>query len=234
MALKFAKLDRTAIRRLKPGENIAEHGMMVERLADGDLRYTVNVMVDGQRVHRVIGRESTGVTRTQCEEFIEQARTEARSGRLNLPKGRKLALSVAAAATDYIRRLEQGDGKSLPIKRRHLRMYLRPHFGSMRLDAISSFTVDKYKKHRRDQGAAGPQSRHGRGDHDRGEAGVGRRPRPGAREDQGRAAVGAEGQEAPRRVGGPDTWAGPSGPAPLPDRIPRCASLPWPDQQPSP
>ena len=154
MTLRFSQLDRPAIRKLRPGEKIAEHGITVERLAAGDLRYTVNVMVDGRRVHRVIGRESEGVTRTQCEEFIEQARTDARAGRLSLPKGRKLALDFAAAAIDYIKRLEQGEGKNLPIKRRQLRMYLKPYFGSMRLDAISSFTVDKYKRHRRDQGAA--------------------------------------------------------------------------------
>jgi hypothetical protein len=47
-------------------------------------------MVDGQRIHRVIGRESDGTTRTQAEDFIEKVRTEARHGRLNLPKGRKM------------------------------------------------------------------------------------------------------------------------------------------------
>jgi hypothetical protein len=36
-----------------------------------------NVMADGQRIHRVIGRESDGTTRTQAEDFIEKARTEA-------------------------------------------------------------------------------------------------------------------------------------------------------------
>ena len=62
------------------------------RQDDGDGRYTVNIMVDGQRIHRVIGKESEGVTRKQAEEFIEKVRTDARQGRLNLPKGRKLTL----------------------------------------------------------------------------------------------------------------------------------------------
>jgi hypothetical protein len=124
MALSFTKLDRGSIRRLglkepaegkrliEAGARLSEHGITIERLADGDLRYSVNIMVDGTRVHRVIGRDSEGVTRTQCEEFIEQARTEARSGRLNLPKGRKLALGLAAAADDYMIRLEEGGGAS--------------------------------------------------------------------------------------------------------------------------
>ena len=83
MTQRFSRLDRAGIRKLQPGQKIAEHGITVERLTAGDLRYSVNIMVDGKRVHRVIGRDSEGVTRTQCEEFIEQARTDARAARLN-------------------------------------------------------------------------------------------------------------------------------------------------------
>ena len=91
-------------------------------MADGDLRYSVNVMVDGKRIHRVIGKESDGITRTQCEEFIERSKSEARVERLSLPKGRKLALSFGAAAENYINRLEDGAGNNIAIKRRQLRM----------------------------------------------------------------------------------------------------------------
>jgi integrase len=154
LSVRFSTLDRRQIRRLKLGEKISEHGITVERLIDGDLRYSVNVMVDGKRIHRVIGKASEGVTRTQCEEFIERQRTEARSGRLSLPKGRKLPLTFAIAAERYIQRLEESGGKNIRIKRRQLRMYLVDYFGSQRLDAITGFTVGKYKKRRIDQGAA--------------------------------------------------------------------------------
>ena len=90
MSLRFSRLDRASIRQLGTGQAINEHGITVERLANGDLRYSVNIMVDGRRIHRVIGRESDGVTRTQAEEFIERARSKARDDRLDLPKGRKL------------------------------------------------------------------------------------------------------------------------------------------------
>ena len=70
MAKAFQKLTRTTTRKLAPGEKIVEHGIAFERLANGDGVFTVNVMVDGQRIHRVIGRESDGTTRTQAEEFI--------------------------------------------------------------------------------------------------------------------------------------------------------------------
>ncbi len=137
---------------MKPGEKISEHGITAERLPDRDIRYSVNIMVDGKRIHRVIGRESEGVTRTQCEEFIAGKQTDARAGRLSLPKGRKLALTFATAArimhSGSIRRRQH-----IPVKRRHLRLYLVPYFGALRLDAITGFTVDTYRKRRLDQGA---------------------------------------------------------------------------------
>ncbi|MWN70133.1 hypothetical protein, partial [Escherichia coli] len=89
MALKFARLTRPAIRALAIGEKLAEHGVIAERLKTGDVRYSVNVMVDGQRIHRIVGRESEGVTREQAERAIESFRTKAREGRLDLPSGRK-------------------------------------------------------------------------------------------------------------------------------------------------
>src|SRR5437762_7522638 len=98
MSVHFSKIDRRAIRQLKPGEKISEHGITAKRLADNDVHYTVGFMVDGARIHRVIGLESEGVTRTQCEEFIAGRHTDARAGRLALPKGRKLPLTFAPAA----------------------------------------------------------------------------------------------------------------------------------------
>ena len=155
MSLRFARLTRPKIRHLRPGERITEHGITAERLRDGDVRYSVNIMVDGQRIHRVIGLASEGVTRSQAEQFIESKRTEAREGRLSLPKGRKTHLTFECAAADYIIRLEETGGKNLVAKRRQLRLYLAPFFGSQRLDAITSFTVERYKKRRKDSGAAG-------------------------------------------------------------------------------
>jgi len=82
MTRRFSRLTRPEIRKLKPGASITEHGITAEGLADGDVRYSVNVMVDGQRIHRMIGRDSESVTRTQAEDFIETKRTEAREERL--------------------------------------------------------------------------------------------------------------------------------------------------------
>lgn len=148
------KLDRPTIRALKPGEKATAEGIIAERMTNGDTRYSVNIMVDGQRIHRVIGLESEGVTLTQAREFIAMARTNAREGRLNLPKRRKTPLSFTKAADEYIEKLVHGDGKNITQKQQQLRDYLKPYFGSKRLDAITEFTVGGYKKARQKSGAA--------------------------------------------------------------------------------
>jgi len=58
MSLRFERLTRPAIRAMAIGERIAEHGIAAERLKNGDVRYSVDVLCDGQRIHRVIGKES--------------------------------------------------------------------------------------------------------------------------------------------------------------------------------
>jgi integrase len=145
LALRFSRLDRPAIRRLKLGEKITEHGVTAERLTNGDVRYSVNVMVDGLRIHRVIGKERDGVTRTQAEEFIEQARTDARSDRLSLPKRRKLQLTFTAAADLYLEKLKQIDGKDYTNNEQHIRLHLKPYLGTIRIDQISAFTLQKFQ-----------------------------------------------------------------------------------------
>lgn len=152
MALRFTRLTRPTIRRLKQGERITEHGITAERLTDGDVRYSVNIMVDGQRIHRVIGRESEGVTRSQAEDFIEARRAEAREGRLALPRGRKLHLTYSKAADIYLAKLREIGGKDFTNNQQHLRSHLIPYFGEMRIDAISTFTVQKFQKHCREKG----------------------------------------------------------------------------------
>src|SRR5512143_2040656 len=139
MAKAFARLTRSVMRKLAPGGKIAEHGITFERLNNGDGVFTINVMVDGQRIHRVIGRESDGTTRTQAEEFIEKVRRDAREDRLALPKGRKVALNFREAAEKYLHKLEEEGGKDIDAKCRRLNQHLMPFFGDLPLSKISSF-----------------------------------------------------------------------------------------------
>ena len=151
MAKTFTKLTRPLMRKLAAGERLNEHGITFERQASGDGVFTVNVMVDGQRIHRVIGRESDGSTRTQAEEFIERVRQDAKAARLNLPAGRKLPMLVKNAAAKYLVRLSESGGKDLKMKRTRLDLHLLPFFGEMPLASVTSFDIERYKRQRQQE-----------------------------------------------------------------------------------
>jgi len=149
MALKFQKLTRANIRNAKPNEKISEHGIVFERMANGDGRYRINIMVDGNRIHRVVGKESDGVTRQKVEEHIAQLRTDARHGRLNLPKGRKVTLSFKEAANQYVAKLEKEGGKEIVKKQSRLELHLIKFFKEKPLAKLTNFDVERYKKQRK-------------------------------------------------------------------------------------
>ena len=136
------------MRALIENQTISEHGIIFERLKNGDGRFLINIMVDGKRVHRVLGKESEGVTRQQAEEFVEKLRTDARHDRLNLPKGRKLTLSFEEAAEKYPEKLKEEGGKNILKKREQLKLHLVPFFKDKPLSQISTFDIERYKKHR--------------------------------------------------------------------------------------
>lgn len=154
MALKFNKLTRAAIKALKPGEKIEEHAIAAQRLSNGDVRYTVNLMVDGRRFHRVVGNEAAGVTRQQAEDYIAALKTKAREERLDLPTGRKLAISFEKAGKQYIERLEKEGGKSVDRKARILSLHLNPALGTKPLTKITSSDLTVYRQRRRGLGAS--------------------------------------------------------------------------------
>lgn len=154
MALRFKQLTRPAIRVMQIGDRINEHGISAERQRNGDVRYSVNVMVDGQRVHRVVGRESEGVTREQAERYIESIRTKAREGRLDLPRGRKIHRTFAEAGEEYLIRLMESGGKNIRPKTMHLRRHLIPYFGKQRVDQLKEFGLKTYRVKRLAAGAS--------------------------------------------------------------------------------
>lgn len=153
MPIKFTKLTRNNQRKLHNSETISEHGITFERLANGDGRYTVNIMVDGQRIHRVIGKESDGTTRTQAEEFIEKAKQDAKTGRLNLPTGRKIALGFKQATENYLKKLEDEGGKDIKKKTYRLNLHVAPFLADTPLSKINNFDIERYKKFRQEQKA---------------------------------------------------------------------------------
>ena len=156
MSLRFNRLNRPAVRALCRGQKISEHGITAERQDNGDCRYSINIMVDGQRIHRVIGRESEGVTREQAERVIEELRTRAREGRLDLPTGRKLHRSFTEASAEYLARIEHHTkhGRNFARKKQHIERRLVPYFKQHRPDKLTDFAIAHYVRSRREEGAA--------------------------------------------------------------------------------
>ena len=152
MSIRFSKLTRHAIKALTSGQSLSEHGIIAKRLANGDTAYSVNVMVDGQRIHRAIGRSSEGVTRQQAEDAIEAFRTKAREGRLDLPKGRKSHPTFGELAPAYIRRLDENGGRNMRAKRQHVGQLLVPFFGGFRANRITGSHIQDYVRRRLDTG----------------------------------------------------------------------------------
>jgi integrase len=151
---RVGSLGRDTIKKLKIGETVSEGGISAQRIANGDVRWSINIMVAGRRIHRVIGKEADGVGRADCEAFIERVRTEERSERLQLPTGRKTWLTFRQIAERYLERMEAGDGRNLKNKRPQIKGRLIPYFGQQRADTLSEFTVNAFKKKRLGDGAA--------------------------------------------------------------------------------
>lgn len=154
MSRRFSKLTRPSMKALPAGDRIMEAGIVFRRDADGDGVFSVNIMVDRRRIHRVIGRESDGVTRQQAEEFIARARTDARRDRLDLPQGRKTPLGFREAARRYVEQLREEGGKNIDAKQRQLHQHLIPFFADRPLTQISTFEIERFKRDRSRFGAA--------------------------------------------------------------------------------
>ncbi len=150
----FVRLVQAVLRSLVAGERLSEHGICYERLSGDDGRYSIQLRVNGQKIHRVIGKESEGVSRRDAEAVIERLKTEAREHRLHLPKGRKSAITFKKLSAQYLECLHQINGKNTKRKEEQLRLHLIPFLGTTPCDRISSFDIERYKAHRQRSGAA--------------------------------------------------------------------------------
>ncbi len=61
------------------------------------------------------------------------------------PKGRKTPLTFSKAAKLYLEGEKDVGAKDMVSKEGHLRLHLVPYFGSMRVERISKFTVEKFR-----------------------------------------------------------------------------------------
>jgi len=146
----FKKLNQRNMASLRPGERLREHGIEYESLV-GDGQFRINIMVDGRRVHRTVGRVSEGMTRQKAWECVSALRVAATEDRLHLPKGRKTEKRFATIAKEYLKELERTNGKDIAEKRRRLELHLIPFFGSMSLSQIDALSIERYKRERIEQ-----------------------------------------------------------------------------------
>jgi integrase len=70
---------------------------------------------------------------------------------LHLPKRRKVPLTLAGATPLYLDRLREEGGKEIDRKRQRLQQCLLPFLGELGIDKITSFDIERYKKHRLSQ-----------------------------------------------------------------------------------
>ncbi|WP_454757225.1 tyrosine-type recombinase/integrase [Cupriavidus campinensis] len=159
----MTKVTRASMKALSPGKSISDGGVVFTRMADGSGRFSINCMVDGKRIHRVIGRDVDGTTLTHARDALAALRTDASRDRLDLPTGRKLAMRFDKAAAAYIERLTESGGKNIKEKTRQLRLHLVPFFGDKPIDSIVTFDVDRYRAHRRTQVSLRGGNRRGAG-----------------------------------------------------------------------
>lgn len=147
----FAKLTRPAMRALKPGASISEHGITYTRLASGDGRWSVNVMVARVRHHQVVGTESEGFTRTQAEELVARLKAGKREKSHGVRKAR--AVTFKDASKLYLDHLEATGGKDIPKKRTRLALHLNRLLGSIQLATLTQTDVRRYCAARAREGA---------------------------------------------------------------------------------
>ncbi|WP_363797820.1 site-specific integrase [Lysobacter firmicutimachus] len=147
----FAKLSRPALRALKPGASITEHGITYTKLPSGDGRWSVNVMVARARHHQVVGTESEGFTRTQAEELVARLKVAKREKSHGVRKAR--AVTFRDAAKFYLDHLEATGGKDIPKKRQRLTLHLNRLLGSIQLATLTQTDLRRYSAARAKEGA---------------------------------------------------------------------------------
>ncbi len=151
----FTKLTRPGMRGLKPGQSLSEHGITYTRTANGDGRWSVNVMVSRRRHHQVIGLESEGYTRTQAEDVVAALKASKRAAAHGVQGSKgNASQTVAQAADDYLKYLRAHDGKDIDTKERRFRDHIKPHLGRRPVARLTDDDWLGYVATRKGEGAS--------------------------------------------------------------------------------
>ena len=148
------RLDRDAIRDLKPGETVFGSGIEAGCQQDGDIRYCTATRLDGEKLHRVLGFASDGMTPARAEAALAKMKVDIRGRPPAIADGAHDA-ALLPGDRHQIHRRARGDRR--PERRQektHLGLHLIPFFKDQRVMALTKSLIGRYKKHRADQGAA--------------------------------------------------------------------------------
>ncbi|WP_271079163.1 tyrosine-type recombinase/integrase [Aurantiacibacter sp. MUD61] len=131
-------------RNLAPGQRLTEYGITVEKLVDGDEKWSLAFIYLRKRVKRVLGLKSENWNATRALEVRDQIRADIRDGLDTLPRGRQTPLRFAELAAWYLDEIEASGGKNLERKRLHLERRLVPKLGHLVLETISEEHIGRY------------------------------------------------------------------------------------------
>jgi integrase len=150
----YKKLTRSNLRNLKPGQAINERGIVYEKY-ERDGRWSVNVMLAGRRIHRAVGFESQGFTRTQAEELVAKlkAAKHEHSHGMVAPRNRRV-FTIATAVPDYLDFLRTHDGRDVEAKSRRFEQHVVRLLGKVKLHAITADDWSSYATMRKAERAS--------------------------------------------------------------------------------
>ena len=137
--MAFAKMTRTAMRALNPGQRIVENGLIYEKLKDGDARFECCIRVNKKRVRRSFGKESEGMTRRKAEALILELRAKPPEV---FRSYKKRQLPFDETITRYLDRLTLTNGKMLSKKKQIVRDYLLPYFKGQQVSSLTAYDLD--------------------------------------------------------------------------------------------
>lgn len=142
--MRFALITPANRRQLAVGESLTEHGIKVTKSANGDEKWSLEFMYLGERVKRVLGKQSEGWNATRALERRDEIRADIREGSNPLPKGRRTPLRFKELAEWYLAEMEATNGKNIPRKRYQLDQRLIPELGDLIVERITEEHVGRY------------------------------------------------------------------------------------------
>ncbi len=146
-------MNRSDLRKLKPGQTLSARGIVYERLV-GDGRWWINIMVNGRRFHHVVGLESEGYTKTQAQEVIDSLRAQKHTRKHGVAPAKRSAITLANAAPEYLKYLSETGGKDVAKKTERLTLHLLPHLGGQLLGSMTETDLKRYSTKRTAEGAS--------------------------------------------------------------------------------